>query len=146
MPEGGPYMTMAVLCEKVLEEKDGVRSLIRMVDRVIVSPGPGAPEKMPPIPIQILSMIAFKSGDRRESYTLKLTVQTPSGNEDQLATFPLLFEGEDRGVALQVHLAFQAMEQGLYWFGVYLEEQLFTRIPLRIIYQRVGIGPPSVRP
>ena len=34
MPEGGPYWATAVLCEKVLEEKDGVQSLIRVVDRI----------------------------------------------------------------------------------------------------------------
>ena len=30
----GPYLSAALLCEKVLEEKDGVKSAIRIIDRV----------------------------------------------------------------------------------------------------------------
>jgi len=53
----------------------------------------------------------------------------------------MLFEGSDRGVNLILNLRFDAKEQGLYWFNVYLEDQRFTRVPLRLIYQRIGFGP-----
>ena len=33
----GPYLAAAVLCEKVLQEKDGVLSAIRLVDRFIIT-------------------------------------------------------------------------------------------------------------
>jgi hypothetical protein len=29
-------------------------------------------------------------------------------------------------------------QEGVYWFEVHLEDQLLTRIPLRILYQRIG--------
>jgi hypothetical protein len=41
---GGPYIGAAFLCEKILQEKDGVLSAIRIVDRITHSAvGPEAP-------------------------------------------------------------------------------------------------------
>jgi hypothetical protein len=136
----GPYVSMAVLCEKVLQEGDGVLSVIRVVDRLILSPGPGAPEKMPPVPINMPAVISIKSGMLTGQFTIRLTVQMPDGQEKDVGTFPVLLEGADRGHNFIVNLVFQAEEQGLYWFGVYLEAQLLTRMPLRVIYQRIGLG------
>ncbi|MGH9740926.1 MAG: hypothetical protein ACRD51_01105, partial [Candidatus Acidiferrum sp.] len=46
--EGGPYLQMACFCEKVLNEKDGVLSIIRVIDRLTVNAsGPDSPEQMP---------------------------------------------------------------------------------------------------
>ena len=36
-PRPGPYVCMALLCEKVLNEQDGVLSVIRVIDRITVS-------------------------------------------------------------------------------------------------------------
>ena len=45
----GPYLAVAVFCEKVLVERDGVTSAIRLVDRVNRSAvGPESPEVMEP--------------------------------------------------------------------------------------------------
>jgi hypothetical protein len=33
MDAGGPYLNAALLCEKVLQERDGVLSIIRIIDR-----------------------------------------------------------------------------------------------------------------
>ena len=142
MPDqvGGPYLSVAVLCERVLQEQDGVPSIIRIVDRLIVSPGANAPEKMPPITVTTTAFLSFKAGTAQGQLTAKLTIESPSGNESVLGTFPLLFEGNDRGVNLVFNLNLQIQEQGLYWIGVYLEEELKTRVPLRILYQRIGVG------
>lgn len=59
----GPFLAVAVLCEKVLEEKDGVLSAIRMVDRIVQTAiGPAAPEEMPPVPVNLTALVCFKSG------------------------------------------------------------------------------------
>jgi hypothetical protein len=63
VPSDGPHVGIAVLCEKVLQEGDGVLSLIRVVDRIIHSAvGPEAPDEMPPVPIGL-----GIAADRRES-------------------------------------------------------------------------------
>ena len=47
--EGGPYLITAAFCEQVIEDKSGVLSLIRIVDRMyITAQGPNAPDEMPP--------------------------------------------------------------------------------------------------
>jgi hypothetical protein len=51
---------------------------------------------------------------------------------------PVLFEGEDRGANLILALNMVVDQEGVYWFNILLEEELITRIPLRILYQRVG--------
>lgn len=142
MPEetGGPYLSAALLCDTVLEDKSGTLSLIRIVDRLNVSPPPGAPERMPPTPFNTHLVVSFKSGMARGQYTLRITITSPSGAEATHLTLPVLFEGEDRGVNAVVRLEMVLEEYGLFWFGVYLNDVPFTRIPLRVVYHRIGIA------
>jgi hypothetical protein len=135
----GPYLTAAVLCERVLQEKDEVISIIRMIDRLTVTVNAaGSPETMPPAAVNFTALIALKSGSAKGRMTVKWRTEIPSGLKlpDQL--FPVFFEGEDRGVNLVINLNMIAEQEGLYWFDVLLDEQLLTRIPLRILYQRIG--------
>ena len=135
----GPYLVAAILCEKILQEKDEIISLIRMVDRLAITVNAtGSPETLPPIPINLNMLISLKSGKARGRNTVKLRTETPSGLKlpDQL--LPVLFEGEDRGVNLIVNLNIVVDQEGVYWFDVLLEEKFLTRIPLRILYQRIG--------
>lgn len=135
----GPYLVAALLCERVLQEKDETISVIRMVDRIVVTVNAlGSPETIPPTPVNLNALISLKSGSARGRGTVKWRVETPSGLKlpDQL--LPVLFEGDDRGVNLIVALNLVIDQEGVYWFHVLLEEKLLTRIPLRILYQRIG--------
>ncbi len=137
----GPYLVAAVICEKILQEKDETISVIRMVDRFNVTVNAlGSPENLPPIPINLGLLISLKSGEARGRYTVKLRIVSPSGLQtlpDQL--LPVLFEGgEDRGANLILNLNMVIDQEGVYWFGIFLEETLLTRVPLRVVYQRVG--------
>lgn len=137
----GPFLAAAVLCEKVLEEKDGVLSAIRMVDRIVqTAVGPAGPEEMPPVPVNLTALIAFKSGGARGRHSLRLRPEAPSGLRLPEVSLPVLFEGEDRGHNVLLNLALQADQEGLYWFDVLLDEQMVTRIPLRVVYQRLSLG------
>ncbi len=95
----GPYLELAVLCERVLEERDGVLSLVRLVDRLEVTvPGPaGAAGPAALAPVQLFAVVGFKSGQARGRHQLRLTLERPDGLRRLLAELPLLFEGEDRG-------------------------------------------------
>ena len=135
----GPYLVAALLCEKVLQEKDETISVIRLVDRIAVTVNAlASSEAMPPTPINLNALISLKSGLAKGRGTVKWRVETPSGLKlpDQL--LPVLFEGDDRGVNLIVTLNMLIEQEGVYWFDVILDEQLLTRIPLRILYQRIG--------
>lgn len=136
---GGPYLAVAFFCEKVLREGDGVLSFIRVVDKWTVT---GAAESMPPTVIQTNIAVVFKSGIHRGSTQVKITPTSPSGKILQSMIFPAIFEGDDdRGVALIATIGFPASEDGLFWFDVAVNDQVFTRMPLRVQYLRVHSQP-----
>lgn len=135
----GPYLIAALLCEKVLQEKDGIISVIRMIDRITLTVNAlDAPETMPPTSINLHALISLKSGSARGRGTLKLSIEAPSGLKQQDQLLPVLFEGDDRGVNLIIAVNMVVDQEGVYWFNIILDEQLLTRVPLRILYQRIG--------
>ena len=137
----GPHLAAAVLCEKVLQEKDGVLSLIRVFDRIIHTvEGPQVPAKMPPVPITLTAFLSFKSGTAKGRRTVTIKVNSPSGARIDGPSLPVLFEGEDRGVNLIVNLALQAEHEGLYWIDVLLDDRVITRMPLMVVYRRISSG------
>jgi hypothetical protein len=134
---GGPFLNMAVFCEKVLQEKDGVLSAIRIVDRFTHSTSfDGAPDIMPPFNIGVSIVIGFKSGDTKGKWELKVKPFAPSGQELVGFTGPVFFTGEEQGATVVIQYGLMAKEEGVYWFDIMLNEKLFTRMPLRIIYEK----------
>lgn len=137
----GPYLAAAFLCEKILQEKDEIVSIIRIVDRVTVTvPDAPFPETLPPVPLNLSAFISLKSGNARGRHTIKWRTETPAGIKLPEQLLSALFEGEDKGVNLILALNMIVDQEGVYWFDVLLEDQLLTRIPLRVLYQRIGQG------
>lgn len=137
----GPYLQVAVLCEKVLQEKDGVLSAIRIVDRIVMTAsGVGAPQQMPPVPINLTALLVFKSGSATGNHQVKIRPVLPSGRFLQELSAPMFLEGEDRGANLVVNIGIQAIEEGLYWFEILVDDELATKVPLRLVYQRIVQG------
>lgn len=132
----GPYLSAAFLCEKVLEEKDGVKSAIRIIDRIIhtvVLPSP--PEKMEPFDYPVSLYIRLKSGDARGPMTLRVTLVKPSGESPPPIEQTVVFEGEeDRGANIIGNLTIKFDQPEIYWFDVELGGVQLTRIPLRVVY------------
>ncbi|TMQ63842.1 MAG: hypothetical protein E6K79_09400 [Candidatus Eisenbacteria bacterium] len=136
---GGPYLGMAVFCERTLEEKDGVMSIIRVIDRLTISVrGPEVPDSMPPGQVSLTAIVLLKAGRAKGRHKITIRPEKPSGDFLPPADTPVLLEGEDRGVNLVVQTSIQVDQEGLYWFSVILDDdQLLTRIPLRIVYHPV---------
>jgi hypothetical protein len=147
MSNGGPHLSVAVLCEKVLQEITGTISVIRIIDRVTVSAqGARAPETMPAFPIRLTALLLFRSGEAKGSYTVALQPVAPSGIRPQGVSAQMLLEGEDRGAQLIFDINFNATEEGVYWFDVSVNSELITRIPLRVVYQRVAMSQSGATP
>lgn len=139
IPDSGPYLVAALLCERVLQEKDETVSIVRIVDRITLTvPASRTPETLPPLPLNLTLFLSFKSGSARGRNTIKLKIESPSGFNLPEQLLPVLFEGDDRGVNLILALNMVVDQEGVYWFNILLEEEHITRIPLRILYQRVG--------
>jgi hypothetical protein len=136
---GGPFLQMAVFCEKVLQEKDGVMSAIRIVDRFIqVVPPANVQGMIPPSRLDLSIVVAIKSGDVSRKAELKIIPRAPSGEELPGFSGQVLLEGDDRGVNIVVRYLFEGKEEGIYWFDVKLDGQLLTKMPLRIIHQEMS--------
>ena len=137
MPEHSmrPLVQVACVCQAGLQETNGLFSVVRILDRL---PLQGPTEEMPPQPLNMLSLVVIlKSGEMSGKYTLTVTPQTPSGKRLPPLQMPALFERDERGVILCVPLMLVATEEGLYWFDVTIEQDVLTRIPLRVMYQRI---------
>ncbi|HXN05447.1 MAG TPA: hypothetical protein VN944_00110 [Nitrospiria bacterium] len=134
----GPFLSAAFLCEKLLEEKDTVKSAIRIMDRIIWAPilPPGSSNQMQPFPFQPCLFLRFKSGMTRGSRSLQVTLFKPNGEgAGSPMSLPLYFEGEeDRGVDVAINMLLNIEMPGLYWIDIRLENQMVTRIPFRVIY------------
>jgi Family of unknown function (DUF6941) len=139
MPNTGPYIQTACICEKVLQEVDGALSAIRIIDRQLLNvPANLSPDALPSVQVNHTLLICLKSGEARGSMSLTLTVEQPSGITSPPQMLPVFFEGEDRGVNIVLPMQLQLTQQGLYWFDLRLEDELLVRIPFRFIIQRVG--------
>ncbi len=145
--EHGPYLQAALFCEKVLQEQDGVHSIIRVIDRVTHTVvGPAPPEQMEPFSYPMTLVLMLKAGKAQGSFQVRVDIDPPSGVPKRGPALPVFLEGGERGVTLVVQMNIQFAEPGLYWFDVYFEDKLLTRMPFRVIYARTTTpGPPSTQ-
>ena len=132
----GPYLLAAFLCERVLNETDGVQSAIRIVDRFthsVVVDTHNVP--MEPFNHPITFFLLLKAGVASGSYNLRITLVKPSGDSPEPFQQPIYFEGdEDRGVALSLGMVLRLEMPGIHWFDVHLDDVRLTRVPFRVIY------------
>ena len=141
--ELGPYLNAAFICERVLQERDGVMSAIRIIDRLTHTiPGANV-DVMDPFPYQFTLLLGFKSGEALGNYQISIQPIRPEGNEKMAAAnYTVNFEGPaDRGIGICANMQIQFDVPGLWWFDIYLTElsgqkrvRRVTRIPFRIIY------------
>ena len=132
----GPHLAAGFLCERVLQEADGVASAIRIVDRInhaVV--GPNSPEEMEPFDYEITLFVSFKAGSARGPMLLEIRLQKPSGTSSSPFRSNVNFEGDDeRGVNIVGIIKIRLETPGLHWFDVFLDGHRVTRIPLRLVY------------
>ena len=133
----GPHLVSALLCEKILDEKDSVKSLIRIIDRVLATgSGSEAPEKMPTIEFRAVLFVSFKSGNAQGPVPIKITLTKPSGIEEPQPLYDgtIHFDGGTRGNNLISNIQLRITEAGPYWFNVYVDAKFVTRTPLEVIW------------
>jgi hypothetical protein len=137
MANNKPYLSAAFLCEKVLQEKDGVLSVVRVVDIFYVTIPPEMPAGMKPV-TEITGLLSFKrysSGTEPEKHQLQLLLHSPSGREQKLPSeLEIIFKAEDMAganVILNVRLVVE--EFGLFWLDVLIDEEFAARVPFRLL-------------
>jgi hypothetical protein len=142
----GPHLSAAFLCEKILAERDNVPSFIRVIDRFTVHVLPKLPPgiPIPPLPppvIQAVLVVAFKAGDLKAGkYNLTIKIQKPDGLYGPETSQTIFFNGsEDVGETKGIPIMMPSPEEGLYWFEIWFEAGLVTKVPMRIIHQTIAV-------
>ncbi len=92
------------------------------------------------MPHQMWLVLMFVSGRARGSEEIEIVMERPDGAADSIFTTTAYFEGEDKGANIVVQLQQEFRAEGLYWFKILLEKEQITRVPFRVIYQRIGPG------
>ncbi len=131
----GPFLSAAFFCEKLLDEKDGTLSAIRIVDQLTLVPSeiPLPEDKPSTFPINIL--VKFSSHGVGGTRELALMIKNPAGKEIELIKHPIIFQPEFSGFNFKLALNIGLKDAGVYWLSVLLDTQLFTQIPLTVVFQ-----------
>jgi hypothetical protein len=137
----GPLLQTAVFCETVIEGKDGVLSIIRVVDRIMVAAsGADAPKDMPPVSQQVTAVLTFKAGSAKGRQEIRLEMEKPNTERRDVWTSSMFAEAPDRGQNFVLAFRVTFDLEGLYWFHVYADSELMTSMPLRLLYIRQAAG------
>jgi hypothetical protein len=118
-----PYLQAVLLCEHVIEEKDGVISAYRICDGLIGL-------KKEPITRSLTALIVVRSDGGEGTVPVALEMETPSGDTVHRASMDALARGQN--VVMNMQLVFK--ESGIHWFNIYLDNKLATRVPLKVMF------------
>jgi hypothetical protein len=133
-----PWVQVAAFCKTSIIGNDGALSVIQIADRIGLG---GFTPEMQPTPLQLTMALVLKSDEMRGQYQVRIRCIAPSGKTTLGPEIPFLFEGEDRGVQAVLPIGLFAAEKGLYWFEILIEDDVLTRVPLRVLYQRIQMPP-----
>ena len=137
--EQGPYLKAALFCERILREADGVATCVRVIDRLTHTEAkPDAPAEMPPVTYEMKLVIMLISGSALGRHELKIERELPSGIREKPIVVTVQMEGGNRGANVVMDMKMTFLLEGLYWFNVYLDDALLTKMPFQVLYQRVS--------
>lgn len=139
--EGGPYIKVAAFCDRAIEGKDGAISLIRVIDRLITTAaGSETPKNMQPVAFQMAAVVMFVSGQALGRHEVKIEKVGPDGFRKPVWSGSILMEGDYKGQNIVLNLNELFELEGTYWYDVFLEEHLMTRMPFQVTYMRLSAG------
>ena len=127
-----PYITAALLCESVIEEKNGTLSIVRIADRMEYQVT-GMPEGYVPV-LQFQGLLALKSGPAKGNFKVEIKTARPTGKvSPEVISIPVQLNGGDHGFNVKLSFVLTVHEEGLHWFDVYFDGELLTRIPFTVV-------------
>jgi hypothetical protein len=139
---GGPYLLMAVLCERAQQDQYGSFSVMNVLEQLVAgTDSPDAPEKMPTFRFQGSLAVSFASGNAKGEHSLTVVPIEPSGERMDMVLQVINLKGDDHRATFVSNVSMDITTEGVYWFEVSLNKRVVTRIPLKIRYERSYVQP-----
>jgi hypothetical protein len=138
MPEPkGPYLLMAVLCQRADQDQYGSFNVINVLEQLVVgSDDPQAPIEFPGFRLEAQLVVSLASGERRGDSVISIEPLDPVLERLEPVSQEVRFNGEDHRVTIVSNVSLDIEHTGVYWFNVLLDGKSLTWIPLRIGYHR----------
>jgi len=131
-----PYLKLGTICERVLQEKDGVLSLIRIVDKFTLTISGKEPPDQLPRGLKLLTIIMSWVGGLG-SHEAVFNIISPSGETQRSPqSWSFTLDAINRGHNIIVTLPVSISKEGVYWIEFILNDQVKSRIPFQVIYER----------
>lgn len=134
----GPFVTLAVFCERLLREADDVVSLIRVVDKFTLALPEGDDERFGVVEATLI--VGMKAGGYVGPAEIAADHVRPDGTRRAVGREHVEFAGPLDGVQITADVRVGVRETGLYWFEVRFNDRLLTRTPMLVEVMRVPSG------
>jgi hypothetical protein len=132
----GPWVSMAVLCQRVEPRSDGTVDVIGIVDGIVVEPESEDPLGLRPAArLSLTALVSVRAGSIRGQHILGLRSGYPSGPGGPGLERPVLFSDETPAASLVVPLEIEVHEPGAYTFDALYDGRLLTRMTLWVAYR-----------
>lgn len=133
----GPYLLMAVLCQRADQDQYGSFNIINILEQLIVgSDDPDAPAEFPGFRLEAQLVVSLASGERRGDGVISIEPIDPALKSLEPVSQDIRFSGEDHRVTIVSSVSLDVEHTGVYWFSVKLDGETISWVPLRIGYQR----------
>jgi hypothetical protein len=141
----GPQIAAAVLCDAILQDKDGALSAIRIIDTINGTLPPDTPDDVPseekPVSVPLSILVIIRSADSSGRHKIRIIPELPSGRlikpilEDDATLSP-----EPHG-GLNIRLTSNVLApgSGLYWLRVIIDGKILARMPFKINFIRTEV-------
>ena len=139
----GPFVNVATFCDQAIQDKDGVLTIVRVIDQMtLTATGPTAPEELPPGgAVNLTLVVALKAGQAHGKQDVKIEFEHPDGSKHPGPAIPVHFSGGAGGGANAIFkITLVLSSAGLYWADVLVNGRLVSRVPLEVRYQVIPQG------
>jgi hypothetical protein len=130
MYTSGPFVAMAVFCQRVDLQADGSADVIGIVDGVSVSPQ--EPQDAPALVLSVRAVIALRAGSARGARTVGIRGTYPSGAEGLHAHRVVQFTDQRPAITLNLPMELELPETGTYRFDITCDDALLTVMTLAV--------------
>jgi hypothetical protein len=132
----GPYVIVAAFCDTVIEGKDGVLSLIRLIDRIdIQADGAGAPDHLPTGTLATTLVVQLRAGEALGAQRIQVGLERPDGTIELGPERALNFTpGRGGGANIILPMQIEIRSAGLHWAVVFINDRPCARTPLEVRY------------